>query len=475
MSSPEIAEDYRIVITGVGGKTPVGDATEYRFDPDVPTAWENTLDGVSGITTIDQTPMNNYPGYEKILPLKLGASVKEDVDNHPFIKENYRHHSKYWSRAGTLAALAMWQAMESAKVDLESLDRWRIGHFIASVFGGNGYTHRVDLTKEKLFPYDGTRALFGQVGLGPASFFELNGKGRMLDVECAGSLAATEDGIGALLPQQFGRELLPPLADMVIVGGTDGTFEPEPAANFVKSFRLAPDLVTDDPRQAPRPFDKHTKGFVIGDGAVVMVLEPWHKAQERGLKEEDVLAEVVGFNSLTHARNVTLAGIEGQVRTMQSALKMRKLALDGLRGYLRAHGTGTLLGDAREALAFRETLRRLDLDPNDWFINSTMGAHGHIMGGAGIFGLYYAVMSVKYGETPRPQKITDPIPELTDPSSDLIYQGKGNEDLAELVKQDLPQIPEENVTSSTKPDIAVANAFGFSGGGTTIAVMPFKA
>jgi 3-oxoacyl-(acyl-carrier-protein) synthase len=154
---------------------------------------------------------------------------------------------------------------------------------------------------------------------------------------------------------------------------------------------------------------------------------------------------------------------------------MRKLALDGLRGYLRAHGTGTLLGDAREALAFRETLRRLDLDPNDWFINSTMGAHGHIMGGAGIFGLYYAVMSVKYGETPRPQKITDPIPELTDPSSDLIYQGKGNEDLAELVKQDLPQIPEENVTSSTKPDIAVANAFGFSGGGTTIAVMPFKA
>ena len=269
---------------------------------------------------------------------------------------------------------------------------------------------------------------------------------------------------------RFGRELRPPIADMVIVGGTDGTFVPEPAAHFVKAFRGAPDVVTDDPRQAPRPFDRNTKGFVIGEGAVVMVAELWQHAQARGVKEEDVLAEIVGFNTLTDAHNVTLAGLEGQVRTMKTALEMANVAL-GDTVYVRAHGTGTRAGDAREALAVREVIRRSGLDPSDFFINSTMWATGHTMGPAGILGLYYAAMSVKHGETPRPRKITDPIPELTDPVKELDLTG----DLAELARNDLPQIPEMNATSSTAPDIAITNAYGFSGGGTTIGVKKFVA
>lgn len=469
MASPERIEDYRIVITGVGGKTPVGDALEYRGGGNQPTAWENTAAGLDGVTRISETNMASYPGYEDIVPLKLAAGVKDDIANHPFIREN-RHESRYWSRAGKMAAISIHQALESAKVDLDSLDRWRIGHYMGSVFGGNGYSHEADLLKEKLAPQEGTKNLFAQVGLGPVSYFGLKGRGGVEAVECASSSFTVESGIGDLLPQQFGRELLCPKADMVIVGGTDGTFVPEPATLFVKAFRGAPDQITDDPREAPRPFDKNTKGFVIGEGAVTMVVESWHKAQERGLKEEDVLAEIVGFNSLTDAHNVTLAGLEGQVRTMQAVLTMANVVL-GETVYIRGHGTGTLAGDAREALAVREVIRRQELDPSDFFINSTMWATGHMMGPAGIMGLYYAAMSVKQGEIPRPQKITDPIPHLTDPVKQLGLK----DDLAELEAYDLPQIPEVNATSSTAPDIAITNAYGFSGGGTSIGVRKFKA
>lgn len=464
-----LAEDYRIVITGVGGPTPVGYALERAGENEPLTAWENTLDGHDGVTPINETNMVSYPGYENIVPLLLGAGVKVDIANHPFIREN-RHQSKYWGRAGAMAAIAMKQALESAKVDLDAMDRWRIGHYMGSVFGGNGHSHHVDLTREKIGVTDGAKNLFAQVGLGPASFFDLRGRGAVEAIECTSSGGAAESGINDLLPQQFGRSLRPPKADMVVVGGTDGTFVPEPVAHFVKSFRGAPDIVTDDPREAPRPFDRSTKGFVIGEGAVVMVLEPWHKAQERGLKEEDVLAEIVGFNGLTHAHNLTLGGLEGQVRTMQTALELGQVTLSDI-GYIRTHGTGTLAGDAREALSAREAIRRLGLDPSNWFINSTMWATGHTMGPAGILGLYYAAMSVKYGAIPRPQKLTDPIPELTEPVKGLDLE----DDLAELANHDLPQFPEENVTSSTSPTIAVTNSYGFSGGGESIVVRKFKA
>ena len=468
MASAEDYGDVRIVITGVGGVSPVGDV-KMRSADGSPTAWSNTLAGYDGVTDIGETDMSSFADYEKIVPLKLAAGVKEDIDNNPFIRES-RHDSKYWGRAGKMAAIAIHDALESAKVDLTSMDRWRIGHYMGSVFGGNGYSHLVDVSREKLAPAEGTKNLFGQVGLGPASFFELKGRGGVEAVECASSSFAAESGITNLLPWQFGRELRPPIADMVIFGGTDGTFVPEPAAHFVKAFRGAPDTMTEDPRQAPRPFDRNTKGFIIGEGAVVMVAESWDKAQERGVKEEDVLAEIVGFNSLTDAYNVTLAGLEGQVRTMETVLKMAEVAL-GDTVYVRGHGTGTLAGDAREALAVREVIRRLGLDPEDFYINSTMWATGHMMGPAGIMGLYYAAMSAKFAETPIPQKITEPIPELTDPVKELNLE----KDLAELAKYDLPQIPEKNLLSSTAPKIAISNAYGFSGGGTTIGVKKFIA
>lgn len=467
MASAENCEDCRVVITGVGGVSPVGNV-KMRAQDGESTAWTNTLVGYGGITDISETVLADYEGYQQIVPLKLGAGVKEDVKNHPLIKGNKT--AKYWGRPGIMAAIAMHDALQSAGVDLETMDRWRIGHYMGSVFGGNGYSHYVDLTQEKLFPRDGTKNLFGQTGLGPASFFELHGRGGVEAVECASSAFAVESGIKDLLPQRFGRELRAPIADMVIVGGADGTFVPEPVAHFVKAFKGAPDIETEDPTQAPRPFDRNTKGFVVGEGAVAMVAELWQNAQARGIKEEDVLAEIVGFNTLTHAHNVTLAGLEGQVRTMNAVLEMANVAL-GETVYVRAHGTGTLAGDAREALALREVIRRRGLDPGDFYINSTMWATAHTMGPAGILGLYYAAMAVNQREIPRAHKITDPIPELTDPSNDLNLTS----DLADLATNELPQIPEDNVTGSAAPDVAITNAYGFSGGGTTIGVRKFVA
>jgi 3-oxoacyl-[acyl-carrier-protein] synthase II len=476
MASPEIIDDYRLVISGVGGPTPNGYALEHRTKDGPPTAWENTVAGIDGIIPIGETDIvsySEYEDYESLVPIRLGGGVKENIDKHPFLQDSraIRHASKYWGRAGEMLAIAIHQALESALVDLEAMDRWRIGHYIGSVFGGNGHSHYVDQTKEKIGVSDGTKDLFAQVGLGPVSYFDLRGRGGVEAVECTSSAFAVESGINDLLPQQLGRELRQPKADMVIVGGTDSVFIPRPLAHFVKAFRGAPDIETEDPRQAPRPFDRKTKGFVPGEGAVVMVVEPWHKAQERGLKEQDILAEIVGFSGLTHAHNVTLAGLEGQVRTMRASLEMAGVTVNDL-GYVRAHGTGTIDGDSREALAARIALfNRLGLDPNNWHINSTMWASGHIMGPTAILGLYFAAMSVKNGETPRPRKITDPIPELIYPSNEL----KLEKDLAELAKQDLPQFPEENVTSSTSPTIAVTNSYGFSGGGESIVVRKFKA
>jgi 3-oxoacyl-[acyl-carrier-protein] synthase II len=152
---------------------------------------------------------------------------------------------------------------------------------------------------------------------------------------------------------------------------------------------------------------------------------------------------------------------------------MGKIALNETV-YLNAHATGTNEGDRREALAIREAIRRLDLDPNDFYVTSTKGATGHTMGAAGTIELYHTIMALRQSIVPPALKLTEPIPELSAPLEDLDF----DDELSRILKRQLPVIRTHNLSplTATKKtiNIGVSTSFGFGGPAVALAVRQFR-
>lgn len=401
----------RVVVTGTGVISPVGNDTQ--------TFWKNILDGVCGIDFITSIPTDD-------LPVRIAGEVKDFTPADYGIETPFaRKQDKF-----TLYAVAAaWQAMnESGLSSAENgnIDPFRLGVYVGSGIGG--FTTQVRET-EKLIK-DGAKWV--------SPLFIPT----MIANIAAGNIAIRHKACGPCLPVvtacatsthalgEAYRAIKHGYADAIITGGTEAAVIPMGIAGFANAKALSR---AEDPKYASLPFSADRGGFVMAEGAAMLVLEEYEHAVARGA---NIIAEVCGYGNTCDAHHVTAPRPDG--KTQSAAIKMA-LEEAGYTSddvlYINAHGTGTALNDASETAAFKLALGE---DAYKAHISSTKGATGHMLGAAGAIEAIASVLALRDGVVPPTINLTNPDPEL-----DLYYTPNT------AVKADLT--------------IAVSDSLGFGG------------
>lgn len=379
----------RVVVTGVGAVTPIGN--------DVQTYWKNLLDGVCGIDFIRSIPTDD-------LPVKIAGEVK---DFNPSDYEIEPAFSRKQDKFTVYAVAAAWQAVKQAGLnsgDGGNIDPFRYGVYVGSGIGG--FATQVRET-EKLMK-EGAKWV--------SSLFIPT----MISNIAAGNIAIRNKACGPCLPvvtacatsthaigEAF-RAIKHGYADAIIAGGSEAAVIPLGIAGFANAKALSR---AEDPKYASLPFNKNRGGFVMAEGAAILVLEEYGHAVARGA---EILAEVCGYGNTCDAHHVTAPRPDGQ--TQAAAIK---LALDeaGYTSddvlYINAHGTGTALNDVSETAAFKIALGE---DAYKAHISSVKGSIGHMLGAAGAAEAVATVMALKEGIVPPTVNLDE-----ADPECDLNY------------------------------------------------------
>ena len=377
--------DRRVAVTGTGVISPVGNNTE--------TFWKNLLEGVCGIDFIQSIPTDD-------LPVKIAGEVR---DFNPADYGIEAPFARKQDKFTVFAVAAAWQAMQQAGLDAAedgNIDPFRLGVYVGSGIGG--FTTQVRET-EKLLKE-------GPKWVSPLFI------PTMISNIAAGNIAIRHNACGPCLPVvtacatsthaigEAYRAIKHGYADAVIAGGSEAAIIPLGIAGFANAKALSR---AEDPKYASLPFSADRGGFVMAEGAGMLVLEEYEHAVRRGAT---ILAEVCGYGNTCDAHHVTAPRPDGV--TQSSALKMA-LEQAGYTSddelYINAHGTGTALNDASETAAFKLALGE---DAYKAHISSTKGATGHMLGAAGAAEAIAAVMALKDGIVPPTINLTNPDPEL---------------------------------------------------------------
>lgn len=379
----------RVVVTGTGIISPVGN--------DVETYWKNLLDGVCGIDFIRSIPTDG-------LPVKIAGEVKDFVPADYGIEPPFARKQDKFT---VYAVAAAKQAMdESGLVSSEegNIDPFRLGVYVGSGIGG--FTTQVRETEKILTE--------GAKWVSPLFI------PTMISNIAAGNIAIRNNACGPCLPVvtacatsthaigEAYRAIKHGYADAVIAGGSEAAVIPLGIAGFANAKALSR---SEDPKHASLPFNKNRGGFVMAEGAAMLVLEEYEHAVARGAV---ILAEVCGYGNTCDAHHVTAPRPDG--KTQAAAIKM---ALDeaGYTSddvlYINAHGTGTALNDVSETAAFKLALGQ---DAYKAHVSSIKGATGHMLGAAGAAEALASVLALKNGVVP-PTLNLDEI----DPECDLDY------------------------------------------------------
>lgn len=381
--------DRRVAVTGVGVVTPIGNNVEEY--------WKNLLEGVCGIDFIKSFPIDE-------LPAKVAAEVKDfnpaDYGIEPPFARKQDKFTIY-------AVAAAWQAMRQSGLNASedgNIDPARLGVYIGSGVGGFSTQMR---ETEKLLN-EGPRWV--------SPLFVPT----MISNIAAGNVAIRNNACGPCLPVSTAcatsthtigeayRAIRHGYADAIIAGGSEAAVLPIGIAGFANAKALSR---SEDPSRASLPFNKDRSGFVLGEGAAVLILEEYEHAKARGA---EILAEVCGYGNTCDAYHVTAPRPDGS--TQSRAIKM---ALDeaGYSSedclYINAHGTGTALNDVIETKSFKIALGD---DAGKAHISSTKGHTGHLLGAAGAIEAVAAVMALRSGVVPPTLGLDN-----VDPECDLDY------------------------------------------------------
>ena len=379
----------RVVVTGTGVITPVGN--------DVQTYWKNLLDAVCGIDVITSIPTDD-------LPVKIAGEVK---DFNPADYEIEAPFARKQDKFTVYAVAAAWQAVKESGISSAeggNIDPFRFGVYVGSGIGGFSTQMR---ETEKILNE-------GAKWISPLFI------PTMISNIAAGNIAIRNNACGPCLPvvtacatsthaigEAF-RAIKHGYADAIIAGGTEAAIIPLGIAGFANAKALSK---AEDPQYASLPFNKNRGGFVMAEGAAMLVLEEYEHAVARGA---NIIAEVCGYGNTCDAHHVTAPRPDGvtQSAAIRQALDEAGYTSDDLL-YINAHGTGTALNDVCETQAFKLALGE---DAYKAHVSSTKGSTGHMLGAAGAVEAVASVLALKNGIVP-PTAHLDEI----EPECDLNY------------------------------------------------------
>ena len=411
-------EKRRVVVTGIGAVTPVGNDAE--------TTWNNIINGVSGIGPVTRLNADDYPA-------KVAAEVKE------FNIENFidRKDARKMDRFTHYAVAASLMAVKDANLEINDENAPRVGVWIGSGIGGmetfeqqhetflnRGYRRVSPFFVPMMIPDMAT----GQVSI------TLGAKGFN---SCTVTACATgTNSIGdAFKVIQRGD------ADVMVTGGAEAPITKMSFAGFCANTALS---TNHDPKTASRPFDKDRDGFVMGEGAGIVVLEELDHALARGAK---IYAEIVGYGATGDAYHITAPAPEGEggARAMKMALDDAGMAPEEV-GYINAHGTSTEYNDKYETIAIKTVFGE---QAYKLAVSSTKSMTGHLLGAAGGVEAIFTVKALKEGILPPTINLVNPDPEC-----------------------DLDYVP--NKARRQQVSAAISNSLGFGGHNATIAFRKYE-
>ena len=391
-------EKRRVVITGMGTVNPLGH--------NVADTWQAVKDGVCGIA-----PITQYDAAPQ--KVHLAAEVKDWDPASVLDKKDIRHMARY----SQLAVASAKEAVADSGLDLEQVDRTRCGVIVSSGVGGIAGTEKEQMRcSEKGFDRASPfyiPSTIANMGAGLIAIaFGFQGMCTCPVTACAGGSNAVGDAF---------RHIRDGYAEVMLCGGAEASVTPLSIGGFTSMRALH---VGDDPTRASIPFDAQRSGFVLGEGAGILMLEEYEHAMARGAK---VYAEVVGYGATCDAYHMTAPAPngEGGARAMAQALADGGVAPEQV-GYINAHGTSTPLNDSGETTAIKTVFGN---HAYKMAVSSTKSMTGHMLGAAGAVEAIFSALTLKDGFLPA--TIHYQVP---DPACDLDYvPNQGREAQVEYV------------------------------------------
>ena len=378
-------EKRRVVITGMGSVNPLGH--------NVAETWQAVKNGVCGIAPITQYDSSKQK-------VHLAAEVKDWDPTSVLDKKDVRHMARY----SQLAMASAKEAVADSGLDLEAIDRTRCGVIVSSGVGGIGITETEQMRcSEKGFDRASPfyiPSTIANMGAGLIAIaFGFQGMCTCPVTACAGGSNAVGDAF---------RHIRDGYAEVMLCGGAEAAVTPLSIGGFTSMRALH---VGDDPARASIPFDAERNGFVMGEGAGILVLEEYEHAKARGAK---VYAEVVGYGATCDAYHMTAPAPngEGGARAMAQALADGGVAPEQV-GYINAHGTSTPLNDSGETAAIKTVFGE---HAYKLAVSSTKSMTGHMLGAAGAVEAIFSALTLHDGYLPA--TIHYQVP---DPACDLDY------------------------------------------------------
>jgi 3-oxoacyl-[acyl-carrier-protein] synthase II len=398
----------RVVITGLG--------TVNSLSNDIPTFWDYLCAGRSGVSLIEQFDTSAFK-------VHFGGEVKN------FVPENHLEGkvAKRLDRFSQFALVAAISAVKDSGIDFSQGDPFRYGVIIGSGIGGlnefeEQFTRHTQQGPDRISPFVIPKMIANSAAGNVSIHFNLMGHNTVISTACASAAHALGDALHSIRGG---------FADAIVAGGSEAAITPMGLGGFIAARAVS--HRNNDPSTASRPFDKDRDGFVLSEGAGIVVLEEYEHARKRGA---NIYAEILGCGNTADAYHITAPHPEGvgASKAVQFALADAKLNPDQI-DYVNAHGTSTQLGDEAETKAlkivFKDHAKKIA-------VSSTKSMIGHTLGASGGIELIACALSIKHGVVHPTINFNTP-----DPKCDLDY------------------VP--NSARQMKVRYAVSNSFGFGG------------
>lgn len=401
----------RVVVTGLGAVSPFGVGID-KF-------WNSLIEGKSGIATTTAMDLDKHP-------VKISGEVKDfNPDDYMDSKE-----SKKMDRFSQFALVAADEAIKDAKLENTDTDPYRIGVIVSSAAGGfktfeKNHVVVLERGPSKCSPFTIPMMIVDMPSGKISMKYGFKGVNKAVVSACATGSHSIGDAFRSI---QYGD------ADIMLAGGCEATICDVGIGAFTSARTLS--RRNDEPEKASRPYDKDRDGFVMSEGAGVLVLEEYEHAKARGAK---IYAEIVGYGQTADAYDMVAPDPEGKGATMAMKLALKDANLEPKDiKYINSHGTSTGLGDAAESHAIARVFGDLDTNKN-LLVSSTKSMHGHMLGGTGAVESIACVKAITDGIVP--------------PTINLDNQ---DENVANL-----DYVPHK--ARKTEVSAALTNSFGFGG------------